>query len=326
MISTKNAVDNIPPNYCFKPGDDIKYMVSVNCSVHNHYTDYTGIILETTDDNAFYTIKRTHVGRIFIGDNNDVDTKIPYFLTCPVDKNLYFENLIKEGTVVSFRKGVHEKFHRGIVTKVHYFFNGRSNGFLDIIDMNKETTYGVPLINYMFDIDFYNEAIKQYQNRNIDNIKYDRTDFFKEIIENVIDFSVEKFKQDLMDNDNIPFEYVLSKGPFDPIPPKYDCLIRSLTYDLHYDTSMFPDLNYDTYRDAIVKKLGRRYYLLSLSEDDREKWPSGCYHADDYIVKKPVPCELLDEITERGFLPTKHVGIGGALFRESMNNFYLNNN
>lgn len=307
----KQAVDIIPPNYCFKPGDRVKYTTYLYCSVREHHTRCSGTIVRTYHDNAFYTIK---------GDHDHKNVEIPYFLTCPIDKDLYYEHWVKKGTVVFFRKDVKENFQRGIVSKVHYSpavkYNGEFLiGYLDIVDKNNETTYTVPPMNYMFDIAFYKDIIRNYQNRNTNNINYDRTPFFKEIIENIMDYSVEKLKKDLMDNkDRIPFSCSV---------PDFDKIMRYLRIHLNLKSPIFPEMTNCAYVDIIVKRLGSRYYLKKQFNEDRKDW-SYNHYIGNWIHIRPVPPEILDEIVECAFIPTKHCGTGGALFRESMQKFINN--
>lgn len=174
----KTLLEYLPPNRGFKPGDRVKFTDRLIGPVSKWRTMEYGTILEGTRENAFYSIKTP-------GQN--VYHDVPYFLLCPADEDLFFDDFVRVGTRMMFRRSPREEFDMGTVTSVHYTPVARYNACLDVRGDDGRTSFNLPPLNYRFPLSYYTEIIGRYQRYGNDIIT-SRADFFNEVVDDGVKY------------------------------------------------------------------------------------------------------------------------------------------
>lgn len=246
----KSLLKHLPPNRGFKPGDRVKFTDRLIGSVSKWRTMEYGTILEGTQENAFYSIKTP-------GQN--VYHDMPYFLLCPADEDLFFDDFVRVGTRMMFRRSPNQDFEMGTVTAVYYRPVAPYNGSLDVRGDDGRTSFQLPPMNYRFPIEYYTGIIRRHQRRGKD-IRTSRADFFNEVVDDGVKYVADEllFRFNKTTENEVLFDTFF-------LPSRWK---EDFGMDLGVRSDVLDTLNDDKFVEKVLCHMGANFQARKKIYDD----------------------------------------------------------
>jgi hypothetical protein len=231
---------------------------------------------------------------------------VPYFFVCPDGEDLFFNDFVRVGTRIMFRRSPHQDFKMGTVTAVQYRPVVRHNGSLDVRGDDGRTSFNLPPLNYRFPHEYYVGIIRRHQRCGKD-IRPSRADVFNEVVEDgtihIANELLNKMKWTTEDGVRFGSGWL------------YSYWRRDFGRDMGVPGHTLDTLDDDKFVEKVAAHMGSNFQW------HKKVYGDGSYH---YMFKMRPSEDLLREIRESALLPTESPGVGGAMYREARESFANN--
>ena len=302
IFSSKHEDPNLsllPNNGHYNVGDIVKYVPNVDARKTIRALGFWEI-LKVSKDQKTYHIRNTTGGGI--------KRKVPYFLLCPPNEELFVDHLIQCGMHVVFNKrNTEPKNSKGVVVKVRYLDPVVEGVYqLDIRDKFSGDTYFY-ISHYALDLDLYTKQITKGDTWGVSPIE-SRLMRSRRIADTIW----EEWEEHNIKRNPAPFGWT----------------IRDIRLDLKFPKFPISRLGLD---GLAVARFNTNHFRREVAQKIVDSWGHpwrlhvvayGCevgYYAQ---CTKKFPPGFACEIQDRALLPTDHCGHGGALYREASDRFH----